>query len=178
MGANTKIQWTDKTWNPWWGCVKVSPACANCYAAGIDSREQHKDWYQQGRHWGKNAPRHTWPHDSDHWREPADWNKEAERKGIRFRTFCLSMGDVMEDRPDLTAERTKLYEVIEQTPYLDWLLLTKRPQNYRRFFPSAWIIEPRKNVWLMTTVESQEHIWRIDEMRKVPAVVYGVSAEP
>jgi protein gp37 len=88
------------------------------------------------------------------------------------------MCDVMEDRSDLEAERTKLYDVIEQTPYLDWLLLTKRPQNFRRFLPSDWMKEPLKNVWLMTTVESEDFLWRIDELMKAPAVVYGVSAEP
>ncbi|HEY3443590.1 MAG TPA: DUF5131 family protein [Paludibaculum sp.] len=175
---STKIQWCDETHNPWWGCEKVSPACDNCYAETYDKREVHKPMYTKGRHWGKNTTRHTWPHDSEHWRQPLIWNKKAERNGVRLRVFCGSMCDVMEDRSDLTAERTKLYEVIEQTPYLDWLLLTKRPQNFRRFLPSAWINEPQKNVWLMTTVESQDYIWRIDELMKAPAVVHGISAEP
>ncbi len=175
---STKIQWCDETFNPWWGCVKVSPACHNCYAETFDKREVHKHMYTNGRHWGKTASRYTWPHDSEHWWQPAIWNRKAERNGLRYRVFCGSMCDVMEDRSDLTAERAKLYEEIEQTPYLDWLLLTKRPQNYRRFLPSDWIKEPLKNVWLMTTVESQDYVWRIVELMKAPAVVYGVSAEP
>ena len=118
--------------------------------------------YTNGRHWGKTARRYTWPHDSEHWWQPAIWNKKAERNGVRFRVFCGSMCDVMEDRSDLNPERAKLFELIEQTPHLDWLLLTKRPQNYRRFLPNAWIKDPMKNVWLMTTVESQDYIWRID----------------
>ena len=70
------------------------------------------------------------------------------------------------------------FRLIEETPNLDWLLLTKRPQEYRKSLPKAWLKDPRSNVWLMTTVEHQDYAWRIDEILKVPAVVHGLSLEP
>jgi protein gp37 len=88
------------------------------------------------------------------------------------------MCDVMEDRRDLDAPRERLYDLIDRTPMLDWLLLTKRPQNFRRFLPGSWRREAPPNVWLLTTVEHQDYLWRIDELLKVPAVVHGISAEP
>ena len=176
MAANSGIEWTHHTFNPWWGCVKVSPACDHCYAET----------------WAKRMGLNVWGKDSErrffglkHWMEPAKWNRAAEAAGERQRVFCGSMCDVMEDRPELVlgnadiySERKRLYDLIEATPGLDWLLLTKRPQNFRRFLPAAWLENPRLNVWLMTTVESDDYLWRIDELVKVPAAVRGISYEP
>src|SRR5262249_55490232 len=86
--------------------------------------------------------------------------------------------DVMERRPDLDQPRKRLFKLIEDTPHLDWLLLTKRPQEYSKLLPKEWLAKPRPNVWLMTTCESQEYIWRIETLLKAPAVVHGVSMEP
>lgn len=169
MGENSKIEWTDHTFNPWWGCVKVSPACDHCYAEALAKRYGHGVW-------GKNTPRRFFG--DAHWREPLKWNREAALAGFRRRVFCASMADVMEDREDVKREQNRLWDMIERTPHLDWLLLTKRPQNFRRFLREHWLRDQRPNVWLMTTVESQEHAWRIDELVKVPAVVRGVSYEP
>jgi protein gp37 len=113
-----------------------------------------------------------------HWAEPLAWNAKAEKLGVRKRVFCGSMCDVMEDRRDLDGVRLQLYELIEKTPYLDWQLLTKRPQNFRRFLPASWIASPRSNVWLMTTVGVEKSLWRIDELKSCPAEIYGVSVEP
>jgi protein gp37 len=88
------------------------------------------------------------------------------------------MCDIMEDRRDLDPLRQRLFDLIDRTPTLDWLLLTKRPQNYRRLLPARWLNKPRDNVWLLTTVERQEYLWRIKELVRVPAVIYGVSFEP
>jgi protein gp37 len=96
------------------------------------------------------------------------------------------MCDVMEEREfvsfpgdsHLPTERKRLYELIERTPWLDWLLLTKRPQNFRRFLPAAWLAKPRENVWLMTTVENAEYLWRVEELLNTPAMVRGLSMEP
>jgi protein gp37 len=84
----------------------------------------------------------------------------------------------MERRADLNEPRQRLFRLIEETPNLDWLLLTKRPQEYSKFLPKTWLKEPRPNVWLMTTVEHQDYAWRVDEILKVPAVVHGLSLEP
>jgi protein gp37 len=91
------------------------------------------------------------------------------------------MCDVMEDGPNTRVfdpVRRHLYDLIERTTNLDWLLLTKRPQNYRRFLPGAWIENPRPNVWLMTTVENEDTTWRLSYLLEIPAVVHGVSYEP
>lgn len=166
----TTIPWTDHVHNPWEGCAKVSDGCDYCYADERDHRFHH------GAHWGKDAPRLH--HGDAYWRKPLAWNRAAELAGQRERVFCGSLCDVMEDRRDLDADRERLYRLIEDTPWLDWQLLTKRPQNFRRLLPSRWLDEPRANVWLMTTVESQDYLWRIDELASVAAVVHGISFEP
>lgn len=165
----TKIQWCDHTFNPWWGCVKVSPECDHCYAETFAKRTGNAVW-------GKDAPRRFFT--DKHWAEPLKWNTDAEKAGERRRVFCGSMCDVMEDREDLQPSRVRLYNLIQDTPWLDWLLLTKRPQNFRRYLPATWIEHPRHNVWLMTTVGMPSSLWRIDALKGCPAVVRGLSIEP
>lgn len=169
MGYETGIEWTDHTFNPWWGCVKVSPGCNECYAERDAKRFGHKIW-------GKDAPRRFFG--ADHWIQPIKWNLEAMRLGVRRKVFCGSHCDVMETRPELQPERARLYGVIDETPNLDWLLLTKRPQNFIHMFPEKWLKEPRPNVWLMASVESDEFLWRVDRLLEVPAAVHGLSIEP
>jgi protein gp37 len=173
MGKDSKISWTTHTFNPWWGCVEVSPACDNCYAREVAAR------YSPGL-WGKNAPRKFFP--DKHWNDPVRWNKAAKKAGERHRVFCASMADVCEDRDDLNPQRERLWKLIEATPDLDWMLLTKRPENYRKMLPAHWVIgekPARPNVWLGTTAENQRRAdERIPHLVSVPAVVYWISAEP
>lgn len=169
MGQNSKIEWTHHTFNPWWGCVEVSPACDHCYARTFSKRTGNDLW-------GKDAPRRFFG--DKHWADPVKWNAAAEKLGERHRVFCGSMCDVMEDGKHLNPTRVRLYNLIDDTPNLDWLLLTKRPQNFKRFLPQTWMSRPRKNVWLMTTVESREYYWRIDALDSTPAAVRGLSIEP
>lgn len=170
MGANTKIEWCDFTFNPWWGCTKVSPACDHCYAESFAKRTGNQVW-------GKDAPRRFLS--EAYWAQPLKWNRDAAIAGERRRVFCASMADVMEDRPDLIDPRTRLYDMIRRTPLMDWLLLTKRPQNFRKLLPSLWVHDrPQHNVWLMTTVESKEFMWRVECLTQCPAVIHGVSYEP
>lgn len=170
MGAQTGISWADHTFNPWWGCEKVSPACAHCYAETFSKRIGLKVW-------GPESERRFFgPH---HWNEPLRWNKAAEKAGVRRRVFCASMADVFEDRPDLVQARADLFLTIEDTPWLDWLLLTKRPENIRRLLPGWWNGRPWPNVWLGTTVENQHFAdERIPHLLAVPAVVRFLSVEP
>jgi protein gp37 len=142
MGKNSKIEWCHHTFNTWWGCEKVSPACKNCYADGFAKRV---GWHV----WGENAPRRFFG--DGHWRQPLLWNEEARKAGERARVFCASMADVFEERPDLDASRERLWELISKTPFLDWLLLTKRPHAVDRAVP--WTTNWPDNVWLGTTVE-------------------------
>ncbi len=87
------------------------------------------------------------------------------------------MADVFEDRRDLDPWRARLWSVIENTPWLDWLLLTKRPEYVGRFIP--WGSEWPGNVWLGTTVELQGWaLKRVPEILKHPAAIRFVSCEP
>ncbi len=144
MGKNSRIEWTHHTFNPWWGCVKVSPGCKNCYAESWAVRVGLSVWGERSgrRFFGR-----------DHWNEPFCWNRDAKTERTRRRVFCASMADVFEDRRDLDPWRARLWSVIENTPWLDWLLLTKRPEYVGRFIP--WGSEWPGNVWLGTTVELQ-----------------------
>lgn len=172
MGANTKIEWCDHSWNPWWGCQRVSPGCVNCYAESLAKRYGHEVWGPTN-----HSPRRFFA--DEHWAEPLKWNRKAEQAGQRARVFCASMADVFEDYRILDDQRTRLWELIEQTPWLDWLLLTKRPEHMTSLTPTSWRQRWPDNAWALTSVESQE--WadkRIPELLKVPARVRGLSCEP
>jgi protein gp37 len=168
MAKDSGIEWTHHTFNPWWGCVKVSPACAHCYAESWAKRVGMNLW-------GGRAPRRFFS--AKHWRDPLRWNEDARRRGVRARVFCASMADVFEPRKDLDPWRDQLWQLIEQTPALDWLLLTKRPGNIKHVYP--WAHAPRDNVWLGTTAETQK--WadlRIERLLSVDARVRFLSCEP
>jgi protein gp37 len=168
MGKNSQIEWTHHTFNPWWGCTKVSTACKHCYAEAWSKRVGQKIW-------GVKAKRRFF--NENHWLDPLKWNSQAKDEGVRFRVFCASMADVFEDRRDLDAWRDKLWSLIARTPQLDWLLLTKRPEVVNRLVP--WKYDWPHNVWLGTTVEDQETAEiRLRCIAELPAVIRFISAEP
>lgn len=170
MGETTEIAWTDATFNPWWGCVRVSPGCERCYAETFAKRVGLSVW-------GVQAERRVFG--DKHWNEPLKWNRDAAKAGMRKRVFCASMADVFEGRDDLDAQRARLFALIEQTPHLDWQLLTKRPENFARFLPPHWLDAPRPNVWLGCTVEDQRRAdERIHWLVDIPARVRFLSCEP
>lgn len=168
MAENSKIEWTHHTFNPWWGCAKVSAACKHCYA---------ETWARRvgSNVWGHKATRRFFS--DNHWSQPRKWNREAADDGERRRVFCASMADVFEDRRELDIHRVRLWRLIEETPHLDWLLLTKRPEKIADLSP--WIGgEWPGNVWLGTTVERQKWVSRIDEILKHRARIHFLSCEP
>lgn len=125
--------------------------------------------------WGADSERRFFS--DSHWRNPVAWNKEAEVSGKRRRVFCASMSDVFENRRDLDSWRARLWPLIESTPYLDWLLLTKRPQHIHRLAP--WKGDWPRNIWLGTTAETQK--WaneRIPRLLENGAAVHFTSCEP
>src|SRR5687768_16631392 len=125
MGKNSTIEWTHHTFNPWWGCTKVSHACKYCYAEAWARRTG-------GQYWGPKAAR-RFLRDA-HWDEPLKWDQEAREGKTRFRVFCASMADVFEYyRAELNTWREKLWDLTDATSNLDWLLLTKRPQRMRAY---------------------------------------------
>jgi protein gp37 len=168
MAKNSHIEWTNHTFNPWWGCHKVSPACDNCYAEVWAKRVGQTVW-------GHEAPRRFFG--EAHWLEPLRWNQQALTARTRARVFCASMADVFERRASLNKERERLWNLIDQTPNLDWLLLTKRPQNVLSMTPwgDAW----PHNVWIGTSVENQKLAeLRLPFLLALPAAVRFLSCEP
>lgn len=120
MGETTKIEWADMTFNAWVGCTKVSPACDNCYAENLmDTR------YGQVR-WGAGEPRRRTS--ASNWKHPRRWQRQAESDGSRPFVFCSSLADVFDNEVD-EEWRCDLFKLIEETPNLVWLLLTKRIGN-------------------------------------------------
>lgn len=169
MGKDSEISWTDHTFNVVWGCTKVSEACKRCYAEAFAKRTGHDVWGEGGdRRLLSDA----------YWNEPRRWHRDAERAGRRARVFCSSMADWAEDHPTVIAQLPRLWQLIEETPWLDWLLLTKRPERIRQSLSPSWTA-PRPNVWLGTTVELQKYVEpRLTALLQVDAAVHFVSCEP
>lgn len=169
---NSKIEWTDHTFNPWWGCQRVSPGCEHCYAEALAHRYNFRVWGP-----AKTTDRREMS--ANYWKQPLRWNKQAEKDGMRKRVFCASMADVFESHPQVTAWRSRLFDMIEQTPHLDWLLLTKRPENILDKVPYAWCEGFPRNIWIGTSVEDQRRAdERIPHLLRVPARVRFLSCEP
>ena len=207
MASLTKIEWADKTWNPWFGCTKVSPGCMNCYAAvSTPSRIQ-------GVKWGKGQPRKRTS--EAYWKDPAKWDREAaedlndfySHEGLhgghahypkpRPPRVFPSLCDWLDDEVPIEWLADFL-RVIYSTPNLDWLLLTKRPQNFASRLKAAigvmhcdpmdygdridaWIKGERipRNVWLGVSVEDQIRAdQRIPILLETPARVRFLSCEP
>lgn len=157
---NSNIEWTDHTFNPWWGCQKVSEGCKNCYAETLDKRFGHET------HWGPGSARK--PMSEKYWRAPIQWNAQATAAGIRAKVFCASMADVFEDHLSVGPWRRMLWELIEKTPNLIWQLLTKRAQNIERMVPMKWLKWFPANVWIGGSAENQE---RLEEQAAHLAVI-------
>ena len=173
MAENSKIEWTDHTFNAWVGCTKISPACDHCYAESWAKRTGSPGLWQGER-------RRT---TASNWMQPVKWNRGAAMAGTRRKVFCASLADVFDNQVP-ASWRDDLWGLIEQTPHLDWLLLTKRPQNIAKMLPdplagvrawgSGW-----PNVWLGTTIEDRKRAaTNLAALGAVPSAVRFVSAEP
>jgi protein gp37 len=169
MAEFSNIEWTDHTFNPWIGCQKISPGCDNCYAETMMDHRFHRV------EWGPHGSRlRTSP---ANWRAPFRWAAEAARRGRSARVFCASLADVFDNKVD-AVWRVDLFDLIRMTTELDWLVLTKRPENFKRMLPPDWG-QGYENVWLGTTAENQkyyDHRWPI--LKATPAKLRFVSYEP
>lgn len=184
MGENSKIEWCDHTHNFWVGCTKVSLACDHCYAESWAKRAGRPElWAGERRRTAVS-----------NWAKPHKWNKLSERfhgEAIAYgtpyrspRVFTNSLADFFDNQVPVQWRR-EAWHVIDQTPYLDWLILTKRPQNIAKMLPEpdAGYTKPWgdgwPNVWLGTTAENQDEAnRRIPELLQIQAAVLFVSAEP
>jgi protein gp37 len=213
---NSKIEWTDHTFNPWIGCTKVSPGCAHCYAE-VSTRA--RVLRAQGiETWGKGGQRQR----TQTWKDPIRWNQKpwvCERCGEavsdreehnkkfgcthgeyhRARVFCASLADWLDNEVPVQW-LADLLKLIHDTPNLDWLLLTKRPENWTRIIGASWTGlhvsgsgSPEfanwlgtwfhggapANVWVGTTVENQAMAdERIPQLTSIPARIRFLSCEP
>lgn len=200
---DSKIEWCHHTLNPWRGCTKVSAGCANCYAETMSGRNPAVLGV-----WGPNGTRVVAA--EAQWRLPLKWDREAREAGERRRVFCASLADVFEGPETMPAAcvqavneaRARLFALIQDTPNLDWLLLTKRPENFAATLRAAldtgklringtkrglkhWNVVDwlhgncPPNVWLGTSVEDQAAAdARIPHLLCIPAAVRFLSCEP
>lgn len=172
MAENSKIEWCDHTFNPWMGCQKVSPGCDHCYAEALmDKRLGQVEWGPHGERRRTSAA---------NWKKPYQWAKHAGHfetlHGRRQRVFCASLADWLDNAvPD--EWREDLACVIDETPQLDWLLLTKRIENFKALSPWPRDTAPA-NVWIGVTCENQEAFdrrWPV--LQRILAVRF-ISYEP
>jgi protein gp37 len=183
MGEKTGIAWTDSTFNSWWGCTRVGPACDDCYAEVVDKRTGES-------HWGHGAPRRLL---SEHARnEPYRWQKQADKfeaeHGHRRRVFTLSMGDLFDNEvpEDWRAEHMHTMQVCNR---LEWQICTKRVSNLPKMVPPIWmptmVDGPRwpRHVGVLITIvtqaEADRDVPRLLECKRrfgIPWV--GISYEP
>jgi protein gp37 len=194
MSENSKIEWTDHTFNGWEGCQKVGPGCDHCYAETRNAR------FAGGTavNWGPGAPRRrTSP---ANWRKPLAWNRDGTFYAIhgrRQRVFCASLSDWLDNSVPVEW-RADLLDLVRQTPNLDWLLLTKRIGNWMKLLQEAsdyafnhrrddlyaWIEGWLKgnapaNVLIGATIVNQEEADRdIEKLLMTPARRRFLSMEP
>jgi protein gp37 len=184
MSDWTEISWTDRSFNPWIGCTKVSEACDNCYAwtqADVMGRAAHWSGRKGLKVWGQGAERY-FPNGDDWWRGPQRWNRQAALAGVQLRVFSADMADLFEDyrgpsEREVRSRRARMWSLIEETPSLEWQLLTKRPENVSRMVP--WGTRWPSNVWIGCTAENQQRAdERIPHLVALPAAVRFLSCEP
>lgn len=178
MSAETGIQWTDSTWNAWWGCQRVGPGCDHCYAEALDKRTG-------GAHWGAKADRRRTS--ETNWNEPLRWQAKADafeaQHGHRRRVFCGSMMDIMDNAVPLEWSH-EAFERIERCDRLDWQLLSKRVGNVENRVPPHWMDGHwPQHVGMMITVVTQEEANRdIPKLLRLKAAYgipwVGLSMEP
>lgn len=207
MAETTNIEWADMTWNPWIGCTKVSPGCLHCYA---ENTTRARVLRSQGKEtWGKGKPRARTS--EAYWKQPLRWDKES-RQAMDSWEVDHASGSVCPSRVfpslcDWLDEEVPIewladfLKLIHDTPNLDWLLLTKRPENFESRLQAAWDYRNERdtsitdgfrhrisewldgkawdNVWVGTSVEDQIRAdERIPQLLKIPATVKFLSVEP
>jgi protein gp37 len=174
MAESSSIAWCKSTFNPWIGCTKVGPGCDNCYASVSTPARS------MAIKWGAGEPRRrTSLHN---WNQPLKWNKQAPesefagRKGF-WPVFCASLADVFDNEvPD--EWRTDLWDLIDATPNLSWLLVTKRIGNVRSMIPDRWGVRLPDHVRILITVTD-----KAEADRDIPKLLAlrcknGISYEP
>ncbi len=152
MAQESRIEWTEATWNPWHGCSKISPGCAHCYM------------YRDKRRYGQDPEAVVRSKTS--FDAPIKWNRGRM-------IFTCSWSDFFIERAD--PWREDAWDIIRRTPQHTYQILTKRPDRVKRHLPTGW---PFPNVWLGVSVENPRFYWRIQALREVACPVRFLSLEP
>lgn len=174
MGAATGIAWTNKTWNGVIGCQRVSEGCRNCYAEQMAAKKFRH--FLGGPVWGPSNPRYQTSENL--WKRPLQWARQARAAGERVLVFGNSLYDLFEDHPTVNNLRPRIWNLVDDTrDALTWQFCTKRPERIAECLPATWGAF-WENVWLGTSVESEDHADRIDHLRAVSAAVRFLSVEP
>lgn len=169
---NSKINWTDHTHNQWIGCTQASEGCRHCYAAMQQAT-------RFGRvEWGSRGIRQRTS--DENWRRPLKWNREAlEKYGRPARVFCANLADVCDDHPSIKSEwRSDLALLVDQTPNLIWMFLSKRPHRYGDLIIPHLSVDAQARCWFGASIENESVLSRIDALRQVPASIRFLSLEP
>jgi protein gp37 len=175
MADRSAISWTDATFNPWMGCTKVGPGCDNCYALDL----------VEGRFgrakWGPGQPRSRTS--ESNWRKVEIWNSHPEKligsawPGRKPRVFAASLADIFDNEVDPDWRRD-FFALVQRTPNLQWLIVTKRIGNVGSMLPADWGAG-YPNVMLLITVVNQKEAERdIPKLLNTPAEQRGLSIEP
>lgn len=169
--ADTTIEWTDATWNPVAGCTVLTAGCTNCYAMRMAARLEAMGQEKYAGLTRKSGGRAKWTGKIHlDWKSlsiPATWAKPR-------RVFVNSMSDLFHSDvpPDFIAA---VWKVMAETPRHTYQILTKRPDRMVEIVPD---LPTLPNVWLGTSVEDGRVLYRIDELRQVPAAIRFISFEP
>ena len=156
----TKIEWTDKTWNPITGCTKYSAGCAHCYAETMSRRLHAMGVAKYQREFELTLH-------EDNLQEPLSWRKAHN-------IFVCSMSDLFHEKVPFEFI-DKVMATIRQTPQHRYQILTKRAERMAEYFETRAVPE---NVWVGVTVEAESSKQRIDCLRQIPASVHFLSCEP
>lgn len=220
MGADTKIQWTDYSWSPWHGCTKVATGCENCYAASTAKRNPgtlgiwgpsgtrvvNADWEKPLR-WNRQAEkagvrRRVFPSICDPFEDfPGQMSNHKGQKLFQndqgqYYTCNGLTASAWTPGVGINRIREDFFKLIDATPWLDWLLLTKRPENARKMWPFKFDQSEakrpaqkdidahpyyRSNAWLGTSIACQDDANRnaplLLKCRDLSPVLF-LSAEP
>lgn len=160
MANNSHIEWTDATWNPVTGCSKISPGCKFCYAERLAHRLQ-----AMGQKNYRNGFDVTLqPHMLEH---PLRWRKPR-------RVFVNSMSDLFHD--DLPATYVEqVFDVMQRAFWHQFQVLTKRSERLLELNP---VLKWQPQIWMGVSVENEDYLSRIDDLRRTDAEVKFLSIEP
>ncbi len=171
--ARSDIEWTEATWNPVAGCSLVSPGCTNCYAMRMAARLQAMGMAKYAGTTRKSGKRHVWTGrvnlDAKSLTAPLTWRKP-------LRIFVNSMSDLFQESLGEEFVR-RVWDVMEQANWHTFQILTKRPERMLQVLgqPGFRVLP---HVWLGTSVENEDHVSRLDLLRRTPAAIRFVSFEP